>query len=209
MSTTIDDKISLFTKVIFERLEHEYSEKYQKLVDRYEAQKAALSEEFKKKMEEKVSEAAREANVKREQMVSRARADAHFEVLRKREELLERLLNEVRDKIKKFLNTPGYMEFLKKMLVQVTSRFPKGEKIIYIFTPTDLGKYEQVIRSIISDLKPPGEFEIVSGDDSMIGGVVARSESGRIEVDLSVDTLVEENRSVLARLLYNHLSGEV
>ncbi|MCG0275321.1 MAG: V-type ATP synthase subunit E [Thermosediminibacteraceae bacterium] len=208
MATTIDDKISLFTKVIFEKLENEYSEKKQKLVEYYEAEKKAIAAEFKKKMAEKVSEATQEANLKRDHMVSKARTEAHFEVLRKREELLQKLFNEVNEKIKEFLDTPKYWEFLKDALIHVTSRFPQGEKVFYIFTPNDLDKHREDIRIFLLNLKPQGDFEIVSGD-SIVGGVLARSESGRLEVDLSINTLLKENRKVLAQLFFSRIGREV
>ena len=209
MATTIDDKISLFTKVIFEKLENEYGEKKQRLIERYEAEKSAIEAKLKKKLEERISEASRDANVKKDHMVSKAKAEAHFEVLRKREELLERLYDEIREKIRHFLDTPDYLEFLKGALIRVTSRFPRDEKVYYILTPDDFRKHEQEIRSFLQSLKPEGEFEVVIGDSNMLGGVIARSQSGRIEVDLSFETLLRENRARLAQLLFSQLGLEV
>lgn len=209
MATTIDDKISLFTKVIFEKLENEYGEKKQRLIERYEAEKSAVEAKLKKKLEERISEASRDANVKKDHMVSKAKAEAHFEVLRKREELLERLYDEIREKIRHFLDTPEYLEFLKDALIRVTSRFPRDEKVYYILTPDDFRKHEQEIRSFLQSLKPEGEFEVVIGDSGMLGGVIARSQTGRIEVDLSFETLLRENRARLVQLLFSQIGLEV
>ncbi|MFO7152084.1 MAG: V-type ATP synthase subunit E family protein [Bacillota bacterium] len=195
--------------MIFEKLESEYSEKRKRLIERYEAEKSAVEENLKIKMEKKISEASREASIKKDQMVSKAKTEAHFEVLRKRDELLEKLIDELKVKVRNFPGTPGYLEFLKEAINRTTSRFPKVEKVYYTFTPEDLRKYEAEIKSLIASLKPEGEFEILSGDSAMLGGVIARSQSGRIEVDLSLETLLKENRAKLAQLLFSELGLEV
>jgi len=49
MSTTIEDKIALFTKVLLERIEHEFEEKRQRLIEEYERQEKELQEEFQQR----------------------------------------------------------------------------------------------------------------------------------------------------------------
>lgn len=205
---TLEDKINLFTKVIFDRLESEYEARRQRLLDQYEQEKAGITGEYEKRKEETIEEVKREAEIKKQRMISKALSDRHLSLLKKRQELVDRIMDEVKRQAGNFIETPAYGDFLKKAVSEVTCRFTPGQFVIYRFSARDVEKNGREIADFIKTLRSEDSFRIEKCDD-MVGGVFARSGDGRVEVDYTVNTTIEESRRLVGELISQRLGEGV
>ncbi|AYO31684.1 H(+)-transporting ATPase [Biomaibacter acetigenes] len=205
MSTTIEDKISLFTKVLIERIEHDFQEKQKKLVDYYEARKSDIIKDYEERKRAAVNDAAKDAEIKKQQMISKAKSTMHLAVLKKRHEFTERIMDEVKERARAFTNTAEYVEFLKEAIKKVSVRFSGDSFVNYIFSRNDFENHREIISSTIKSFRDENTFKIES-NDSMIGGVFAKSGDGRLEIDFTVNTTIEESRKLVGEILSSRLS---
>jgi len=134
MPNSIEDKISLFTKVIIERIELDCKRKQSKLVDYYENRKKKITDEYEEQKRQILERVKKDAETKKQQLILKNRSDMHLSVLKKKQEFSERLTDKVKSRIKSFIVTEEYAEFLKKAIKQVLTIFSDSQFIIFNFS---------------------------------------------------------------------------
>jgi V/A-type H+-transporting ATPase subunit E len=80
--------------------------------------------------------------------------------------------------------------------------------VIYRFSARDVEKNGREIADFIKTLRSEDSFRIEKCDD-MVGGVFARSGDGRVEVDYTVNTTIEESRRLVGELISQRLGEGV
>lgn len=201
LSTSIEDKIALFSKVIFERIDDEFRQRRDVLLQHYEKEKASVNAEYQKKLNQAIQTVTKNAEIERHNIVSKAISAGRISILRRRQEFMERLIDLVKLRAKQFVKTEEYKDFLGWAVDQVSKNFDPDQMVIYNFTGRDLGSYNDFIFDSIKKLRYKNNFQIAEGGDDMIGGVFALSGDGRMEVDYTINTTIEESRPVIGRLL--------
>jgi V/A-type H+-transporting ATPase subunit E len=189
MPNSIEDKISLFTKVIVERIELDFQQRKKKLVKYYESQRSTIIEDNEKRKKAEIASATKDAITKKQQMILRSRSAIHLEVLKKKQEFIERITEEVKKKTKIFTGTAEYIEFLKEAIKQVLSRFSKDQFVNFSFSSDDIKNNQKVILGTIKPFRNKDTFKI-EVDNSLIGGVFVKSGDDRLEIDFTVNNIL-------------------
>jgi len=205
MPNSIEDKISLFTKVIVERIELDFQQKKKKLVKYYESQRSIIIEDNEKRKKEAIASATKDAMTKKQQMILRSRSTMHLEVLKKKQEFIERIMGEVKKKIRTFTSTAEYMEFLKEAIKQVLSRFSDDQFMNFSFSSDDIRNYQKVILSTIKSFRNEATYKI-KADNNLIGGVFVKSGDGRLEIDFTVTNIMEDSKKLIGEYLSSWLN---
>jgi V/A-type H+-transporting ATPase subunit E len=209
VSTSLEDKIELFSKLIFEKIDIEYREKREEILKRYESEKASLIEHYQNKLIKSLQEAKKKAELEREHMVSKAVSDGRMSILKKRREIMEKLMEQIKSKAIQFTQTKGYKDFLRYAIEQVSKKIERDQIVIYNFTKRDLKFHRDYIFELIKRSNNKNNFQVAGSGDDMVGGVFALSGDGRIEVDFTINTTIEESRPIIGRLLSSRLVGGV
>ncbi|MGB9840231.1 V-type ATP synthase subunit E [Thermovenabulum sp.] len=204
MSTTIEDKISLFAKVLFERIEEEYENEKNKIIGYYEAEIKRVKEEYERKKLDRIREVLKEAEIKKQRIISKALTDKKQDILKKKKELLEKLIEDMLQKVEDFLKQEGYGEFLINSITEVKNKFPEKDKIIVYLSKKDFERHLDYLKSKFDE-----NIEFRMGTEDIKGGIIAESADGRVRIDFSVSSLLEEGKSLLAQLLFSRLGEEV
>ena len=208
MPNSIEDKISLFTKVIVERIELDFQQKKKKLVKYYESQRSTIIKDNEKRKKEVIASATKDAITKKQQMILRSRSAMHLEVLKKKQEFIERIMEEVKKKTSTFTATVEYIEFLKEAIKQVLSRFSDNQFVNFSFSSDDIKKNKKVILSTIKFFRDEDTYKI-EADNSLIGGVFVKSGDGRLEIDFTVNNIMEDSRKLIGEYLSSWLNEVV
>lgn len=205
MPNSIEDKISLFTKVIVERIELDFQQKKKKLVKYYESQRSIIIEDNEKRKKEAIASATKDAITKKQQMILRSRSTMHLEVLKKKQEFIERIMGEIKKKIRIFTSTAEYMEFLKEAIKQVLSRLSDDQFMNFSFSSDDIKNYQKVILSTIKSFRNEATYKI-KADNNLIGGVFVKSGDGRLEIDFTVTNIMEDSKKLIGEYLSSWLN---
>jgi len=205
MPNSIEDKISLFTKVIVERIELDFQQKNKKLVKYYESQRSTIIKDNEKRKKEAIASATKDAITKKQQMILRSRSATHLEVLKKKQEFIERIIEEVKKKTRTFTSTAEYIEFLKEAIKQVLSRFSGDQFVNFSFSSDDIKNNQKVILSTIKSFRGEDTYKI-EADNSLIGGVFVKSGDGRLEIDFTVNNIMEDSKKLIGEYLSSWLN---
>ncbi len=205
MPNSIEDKISLFTKVIVERIELDFQQKNKKLVKYYDSQRSTIIKDNEKRKKEAIASATKDAITKKQQMILRSRSTTHLEVLKKKQEFIERIIEEVKKKTRTFTITVEYIEFLKEAIKQVLSRFSGNQFVNFSFSSDDIKNNQKVILSTIKSFRDEDTYKI-EADNSLIGGVFVKSGDGRLEIDFTVNNIMEDSKKLIGEYLSSWLN---
>lgn len=205
MPNSIEDKISLFTKVIVERIELDFQQKNKKLVKYYESQRSTIIKDNEKRKKEAIASATKDAITKKQQMILRSQSTMHLEVLKKKQEFIERIIEEVKKKTRTFTSTVEYIEFLKEAIKQVLSRFSGNQFVNFSFSSDDIKNNQKVILSTIKSFRDEDTYKI-EADNSLIGGVFVKSGDGRLEIDFTVNNIMEDSKKLIGEYLSSWLN---
>ena len=207
MSGTIEDKISLFTKVVIERIELDFQQKQKKLVEYYENRKTEMIKENEEKKGNSVTRAKKDAETKKQQIILKTRSAMHLAMLKKKQEFAERIMDEVKKKTRAFIGTAEYVEFLKEAIKQVLSKFSNDQFVSFSFSRDDIENKREVILQTIKSFRNEATYKI-KVVDSLIGGVFVKSGDGRLEIDFTINTILEESNKQAGEILSSWLNKE-
>jgi V/A-type H+-transporting ATPase subunit E len=207
MSGTIEDKISLFTKVVIERIELDFQQKQKKLVEYYENRKTEMIKENEERKGNVVTRATKDAESKKQQIILKTRSAMHLAVLKKKQEFAERIMDEVKKRTKAFIGTAEYVEFLKEAIKQVLSKFSNDQLVSFSFSRDDIENKREVILQTIKSFRNEATYKI-EVVDNLIGGVFVESGDGRMEIDLTINTILEESNKQAGEILSSWLNRE-
>ena len=205
MPNSIEDKISLFTKVIVERIELDFQQKKKKLVEYYESRQSTIIKDNEKRKKEAIASATKDVITKKQQMILRSRSAMHLEVLKKKQEFIERIIEEVKKKTRTFTGTAEYIEFLKEAIKQVLSRFSDDQFVNFSFSRDDIKNNQKVILSTIKSFRDEDTYKIET-DNSLMGGVFVKSGDGRLEIDFTVNSIMEDSKKLIGEYLSSWLN---
>jgi len=205
MPNSIEDKISLFTKVIVERIELDFQQKKKKLAEYYESRQSIIIKDNEKRKKEAIASATKDAITKKQQMILRSRSAMHLEVLKKKQEFIERIIEEVKKKTRTFTGTAEYIEFLKEAIKQVLSRFSEDQFVNFSFSRDDIKNNQKVILSTIKSFRDEDTYKI-EADNSLMGGVFVKSGDGRLEIDFTVNSIMEDSKKLIGEYLSSWLN---
>jgi V/A-type H+-transporting ATPase subunit E len=207
MSSTIEDKISLFTKVVIERIELDFQQKQKKQVEYYESRKTTLIKDNEERKRTAVVIATKDAETKKQQMILKTRSAMHLAVLKKRQEFVERIMDEVKKRTRVFIGTVEYVDFLMEAIKQVLFKFSDGQLVSFSFSRNDIENNREVILNTIKSFRDEATYKI-EAVDSLIGGVFVKSGDGRLEIDFTINTILEESNKLVGEILSSWLNKE-
>lgn len=207
MPNTIEDKISLFTKIIIERIELDYKKRQKKLLEYYENRKKSIINDYEEQKRNALERTTKEAETEKQQLILKNRSAMHLAVLKKKKEFTERVTEEVKRKICAFVKTEAYEQFLTEAINQVLSRFPKDQWICIHFSNEDLRNRQDVIFKSIRSVRAEDTYRI-EASEHLIGGIFVKSGDGRMEIDFTVNTILEESDKLIGEVLSSRLNQE-
>lgn len=205
MPNTLEDKISLFTKVIVERIELDFQQKQKKLVEYYESRKTTIIKDNEERRRTAVVRAIKDAETKKQQMILKVRSAIHLTVLKKRKEFSERIMGEVKKRTRAFIGTTEYVEFLKEAIKQVLFKFSDDQFVSFSFSRNDIENNREVVLKTIKSFRDEATYKI-EADDSLMGGVFVKSGDGRLEMDFTVNSIMEESNKLVGEYLSSWLN---
>ncbi|MDD6484381.1 MAG: V-type ATP synthase subunit E family protein [Clostridiales bacterium] len=135
-----------------------------------------------------------EAKKKENQQVLQAELDAKKQLLLYRDSIINEVMLEVSDKLKEFMKTDEYREWLMRRTERALLEVGKGSKLVYV-SGDDL-KYKDEIIALSEDYST---ISVQAADEKdFIGGVKVFNPDRRVSVDYSFkEMLAEEKKDFL------------
>ncbi|MBU3203366.1 V-type ATP synthase subunit E [Clostridium algidicarnis] len=193
--TTIEDKISLFSKIIYEKLNEEKEEKLKAFNE--EAELKINTEKEKISQIKKVSEREiiRKANVKASEIIAKENLNKQREMLRLKDDIIKTTIEEIKNKLLDFVNSKEYEDYLMSTVTKNLRLLSKGEYYLIVLD-RDFNKYESQIKATLKDFLDK-KIEIKVSKEDFIGGIMIKDFEGRFNIDNSISAKLEESKELI------------
>lgn len=181
---TIDDKINLFSKIIYDevdekinfeldklkKVEAETMEKEEKEIERY---KNKNTQDINKKSDSKYEKAILELRIREQQ-----------ELLSLKENMIDEILYSLKKRLVDFTNSDEYVDYIKKYLDNTLKSIENNEGSIVYFNEKD----KEIFKKIINKK----DAEISDETKDIIGGYILQDKNNKFRIDCSLDENVKE-----------------
>jgi V/A-type H+-transporting ATPase subunit E len=116
-------------------------------------------------------------------------------------------MDEVKKRTRAFIGTVEYVDFLREAIKQVLFKFSVGQFVNFSFSRNDIENNREVILNTIKSFRDETTYKI-EVVDSLIGGVFVKSGDGRLEIDFTINTILEESNKLVGEILSSWLNKE-
>lgn len=193
--TTIDDKINLFSKIIFDKVNEEKDEKLgefnKEAHNKLEVEQAKISE-LKKNLQRDI---VKKANIKANEIIAREKLNKQREILALKEALIKATLEEVKDKLLQFVSSKQYDGFFMASLEKALKEVEAGSYYI-VLVERDYEKFKLDIEAIKAKYNNK-TIEIKVSEEDFIGGVILLDTKGTFKVDNSLFAKLQESKELI------------
>lgn len=200
---TVNDKLKLFTKRIIDRQQEAYDDKVDalesKMVEELKERKQMLEKDRKKYEQSLLKGVVNE----KAQRLSNARSEQKRRLLLKRKEMIDELLDGVRDYTTAFVDSENYLEYLNQIIEKNIEMIKGLGSFVLFVSEKDYAK-----KAEIQALFKAHELSCLATQPlkkRMIGGFILVREDRTSRLDFTLDAVIEDNKKYMGQLIYNML----
>jgi len=204
MPVTVEGKMELFKRVLFEHVEEDWSERKKKLEEAMEQRLNEKKKEYEMQIKAVMDDAKTRAEAKRKNILAAVQVDKDQEIMKKKEELFKDLGESLKAWTRDFVKSDGYKEFLNKNLNQALDLMD-GQNLVLILTRRDIDELGGFIKDKIAQRADKRNIELSENNDDIIGGFILEDREKGIIADFSIKALIDEAKVFMGKLLYERL----
>ncbi|MBK5242768.1 V-type ATP synthase subunit E [Clostridium sp.] len=193
--TTIEDKISLFSKIIYDKVNEEKNEKVEALNSEIEKKLDVEKEKIDELRRNLQIEVTKKSNSKANGIVAKERLNKHREILFLKDKLICDTLENVRKKLVQFVGLPEYKLYFINALQKTLKEIDKGNYYIVVLK-RDNEKFNSDIQAVISEYHNLNVKILISEVD-FIGGVVVKDFEGKFKIDNSIESKLQDSKELI------------
>jgi V/A-type H+-transporting ATPase subunit E len=193
--TTIEDKISLFSKIIYDKVNEEKKEKLDILNSEIEKKLDVEKERIKDLRRNLKIEVTKKSNIKANGIVAKERLNKQREILFLKDKLICDTLENVREKLVQFISLPEYKLYFISTLKKTLMEIDKGNYYIVVLK-RDNEKFHSDIETVLNECHNI-KFEIAISDVDFIGGVVVKDFEAKFKIDNSIESKLQESKELI------------
>ncbi|MGH4051008.1 MAG: V-type ATP synthase subunit E [Clostridium sp.] len=202
--TTIEDKINLFSKIIYDKVNEEKKQRLDAF--NLDAKKKITFEktrldDLKKSLQK---EAKKKSNIKSNAIVAKENLNKQREVLALKDNLIKDALESVRERLVKFTSTIEYKEYFISSIEKTLKAVDKGSYYIEVLKK-DYDKFKSEMEVILRGCIDYN-IEIKILDDDFIGGHVLKDHEGKFRIDSSIYSALQANKEKIGVRVMEMLS---
>ncbi|MDO8685781.1 MAG: V-type ATP synthase subunit E [Clostridiales bacterium] len=197
---TIEQKLSLFSKLLHRSMSDKFAEEMENLKKEYEEKIRKNRDEVDKEASDILNKSRKKAETEKIELISGIRITMKREYLSVKEKFFVVLMDHLKDEIEKFVQSEKYGEYLFSQVKKLESE-QFSDKLIIHMTNRDYEKYAKNIKQeLLKSLQKDLTFDIA--DDDIIGGFIAEDPVGNIRMNYSIDALLEDNKQYIMQTLF-------
>ena len=181
--TTIEDKVRLFSKIIYDRIKEEK----QVELDSFEAERERRLKELQKELEEirneELQEAAKKARIKAIERLSKEKIKFQQRELILREEMIKEVTERIKDKVISYTSTIDYEATLMSGIKSTLDKLDKGQYSLYLIS-NDIDKVQEDITEYSKGQNL--RIDIKEADKNILGGFILEDFGKKFRIDNSL-----------------------
>lgn len=194
---TIEQKINLFSKLIYQDVENEISEK----INIVAKQRAQRLEQVKSEANKKAKDIynTNENKIKRKvsEVVTRAKVDSKHKVLETKEICVNKMMSKLENGLVNLVSTLEYEDYIKACINKANQLMDKNNSLQVIVKNEDAKRFKELLES--------NNFTVTSTQSPIIGGIIVVDPKNHTRIDLSIKSKLEEIRPTVVNRIMKEL----
>ena len=198
---TIEQKLSLFSNLLHRTMDEAFKLEMEKLRKEYEVKMQKDKEAVDKEAENIINSARKRAEAERTEQISRNRVELKKEYMFLKEKYFSVLMDRIKKELDTFADSEGYTAYMKKLAGKLETLVPASKRLEISLAGRDCDKYSVLLRQVLSDAKWE-ELVFKPAEDDITGGFIVEDPENNIRIDMSLKSLLEDNRSYIMQTLF-------
>lgn len=202
---TIDQKLSLFSKLLQQDISNEVSEKINELEKEYEIRIKENKEQVDQKAAEIIERAQKRAEIKKVEYISKAHMQTKREYMQAKEKQVSRFMDVLSNQIEAYTATESYGEYLEKLVMGCKELVGESDLVVYM-TTQDLQRYQEHIVNCFEKLGiNKSTLNFKEKDAIMLGGLIIENQMRTMRIDLSIASRMREQKEQIIKRIFEAL----
>ncbi len=203
---TIEQKIVLFSKRTYQLMNANFKETLQELETEYDKK----FEENKNYVDLQVKKIISNAHKKRDLEVSKIQGTLKMndkkEYMLEKERCYEKFMNKLKAYINDYVKGESYKDYLLKLINGIDLKPTEMNDISLYLTNEDYGKYKNLLSEELKKLGySENNYKVEAINSSIIGGFIIDDNINKIRIDLSIKSLLDDNKEYIMKILFEAL----
>lgn len=208
MSVTIEDKVELFSKVIFGSIEEESSQKRESLGETHKKELEELSKEVEKRKVEFVQAAIAKAERERIKLIAKTKNQQQHVLLNKKQQAIQNVMERLHEFARNFTDTEDYKAYMKKSIESTITTLDKSKQITFYVMEKDFQLVGQILEQKLVDADNQIKYDIKKTTYNIVGGIIAEDMVNLMQLDLTLKALIDEYKETIGAAI-THKFDEV
>ena len=205
---TIEQKLLLFSKLINNSMDKSLNEELKEMEKQYDLKIKKNMDEANHMAKSVEERAAKKAEMKRTESLSRSKVIIKREIIVLKEKYYYSFMETFKKRLSEFVSSEDYKTYLYSLISNVENlinNYDECSLIIYL-SEKDKQIYADVITNELSKNKSCKNIEFKTTND-IIGGLIAVVPDKDIKIDLSMDAVMEDNKTYIMQTIFEALEA--
>jgi V/A-type H+/Na+-transporting ATPase subunit E len=208
MSVTIEDKVELFSKIIFGSIEEMSSQKKERLGEAHKKELEELSKDVEKRKEEFVQAAIKRAERERVKLIAKTTNEQQHVLLNKKQQAIQTVMGRLQEYARNFTDTEDYKDYMKKSIESIITTLDKSKQITFYVMEKDFQLVGHILEQKLVNTDNQIKYDIKKTTNNIIGGIIAEDMLNPMQLDLTLTALIDEYKETVGAAI-THKFDEV
>lgn len=199
---TIEQKLTLFSKLLNQELKEEVDKKSLALEKEYEGKITESKYKIDKEAADIIDDARKRAEAKKVELISKGKMSSKKESMLTKEKVVVRFMEALIERTRKFTDKPMYENYLVKAIKELNELKDYQNPLMVYMTDKDLKRYESLVKNSLVELGLKSEqIQLETATDDIIGGLIITDPILNMKVDLGMRSIIEESKDRIVELV--------
>jgi V/A-type H+-transporting ATPase subunit E len=205
---TIEQKLLLFSRLLNQSMNQTFQGELKSLEKKYKEKIQEIKETVDSEANEIVEKAKKNYEIKKNQNISKSKIKLKKETMLLKEKYYNLFINKLKIKLNSFVESKGYEKYLSDIIMDLNNELFSNNNVMVYLTKFDYDKYGKFIKeNIKKTFNSNCSFTCLN---TIIGGLIIENSEKNFRVDMTVDSILEENKLFIMQALFNALeAGEL
>lgn len=183
MATTIEEKLKLFTKIIYDKIEEEKQAELSSLEEERKIKLEELNRSLDKSREEELNEFRKKTKVMTKELLAEEKAKQKQMELTLHQNMMKEVEEGVRQRLEEYVKTEEYKNTLLNTASQALEKLEQGAYTIY-FNSNDI---EEVKKQLTKSSKEQG-LQVELQEANILGGFIIEDWDKKFRIDHTLES---------------------
>ena len=206
---TIEQKLTLFSKLLSQELKEEVSQKTMELEKEYEGKIAESKYKIDKQAADIIDNARKRAEAKKIELISKGKMSSKKETMLTTEKVVVRFTEALIERARAFVDKPVYETYLKHTVAQLEELKDYANPLVIYMQEKDIARHKSFIeKELIKIGVTKEQLEFEKAESDIIGGLIIADPTLNMKIDMSMQSIIEESKDRIVEIVTGAL-GEV